>query len=72
MSEFRDGMAEILDVEASDLVDSFELGELGASLAVVSAVALIDEVHDVSVNPEELVDCKTFGDIVALVNAAVA
>lgn len=72
MSDFRSGLAEILEVEAGELNDGFELGELWDSLAVVSTLALIDEVHDVSVSAEDLAECKTVGDIRQLVDAAVA
>lgn len=72
MSDLRSGLAEILEVEAGELEDGFELGELWDSLAVVSTLALIDEVHDVSVSAEDLADCKTVGDIRQLVDAAVA
>lgn len=72
MSDFRSGLAEILEVEAGDLEDGFELGELWDSLAVVSTLALIDEVYDVSVSAEDLAECKTVGDIRQLVDAAVA
>lgn len=72
MSEFRAGLAEILEVEADDLSDDFQLGELWDSLAVVSTLALIDEVHDVSVGADDLAECKTVGDIEALISAAVA
>ncbi|WP_447930986.1 acyl carrier protein [Sphingopyxis fribergensis] len=72
MSDFRSGLAEILEVEAGELEDGFELGELWDSLAVVSTLALIDEVHDVSVSAEDLAECQTVGDIRKLVDAAVA
>lgn len=72
MSDLRSGLAEILEVEAGELEDGFELGELWDSLAVVSTLALIDEVHDVSVSAEDLAECKTVGDIRQLVDAAVA
>lgn len=72
MSDFRNGLAEILEVEAGDLSIDFELGELWDSLAVVSTLALIDEVHDVSTSADDLAECKTVGDIEALINAAMA
>lgn len=72
MSDFRSGLAEILEVDAGELEDGFELGELWDSLAVVSTLALIDEVHDVSVSAEDLAECKTVGDIRQLVDTAVA
>lgn len=72
MTEFRNGLAEILEVDAGELEDGFELGELWDSLAIVSTLALIDEVHDVAVSAEDLAECKTVGDIQALISAAVA
>ncbi len=70
MSEFYEGLAEILEVEVGDLSPEFSLEE-GAwdSLAVVSAIALIDDVYDVTVHPDKLADCKTVGDIERLVEA---
>ena len=72
MSEFQEGLAEILEVDAGELEDGFELGELWDSLAVVSTLALIDEVHDVTVGAEDLAECKTVGDIKKLISTAVA
>ena len=72
MADFRSGLAEILEVDAGELEDGFELGELWDSLAVVSTLALIDEVHDLSVSAEDLAECRTVGDINKLVDAAVA
>ena len=72
MTEFRNGLAEILEVDAGELEDGFELGELWDSLAIVSTLALIDEVHDVAVSAADLAECKAVGDIQALISAAVA
>ena len=72
MSDFRNGLAEILEIDVADLNDSFELGELWDSLAVVSTLALIDEIHDISVSAEDLAECKTVGDIEALIGATLA
>lgn len=69
MSEFNEGLAEILEVEPEDINSDMELGENWNSLAVVSTIALIDEVHDVTVNPERLAECQTVGDIERLVEA---
>jgi acyl carrier protein len=70
MSEFYEGLAEILEVEAEDINPDFALEEGGwDSLAVVSTIALIDEVYDVTVHPDKLGDCKTVGDIESLVEA---
>lgn len=63
MSEFFEGMAEILDVDASEVGPDHELGEAWDSLAIVSTIALIDEVFDRSVSPDALAQCKTVGDV---------
>lgn len=63
MSDFYEGMAEILDVGASEIGPDYELGEVWDSLAIVSTIALIDEVYDRSVSPDALGQCKTVGDI---------
>lgn len=72
MSKLHDGLSEILEIDVADLNESFELGELWDSLAVVSTLALIDEIHDISVSAEDLAECKTIGDIEALIGAALA
>jgi acyl carrier protein len=69
MSEFYEGLAEILEVEPEEVTPELELGENWNSLAVVSTIALIDEVHDITVHPERLAECKTVGDIERLVEA---
>ena len=69
MSEFYEGLAEILEVDADEVNPGLELGENWDSLAIVSTIALIDDVHDVQVRPEKLADCKTVGDIEQLVAA---
>lgn len=70
MSEFYEGLAEILEVDANEISANLELDE-GSwdSLAVVSTIALIDDVYDVTVHPNALGDCKTVGDIEALIAA---
>ena len=70
MSEFYEGLAEILEVETNEINAELELDE-GSwdSLAVVSTIALIDDVYDVTVHPNALGDCKTVGDIEALIAA---
>lgn len=70
MSEFYEGLAEILEVEADQLSPEFSLEEGGwDSLAVVSTIALIDDVYDITVHPNSLSECKTVGDIEKLVAA---
>lgn len=70
MNEFYEGLAEILEVEADAITPETTLDEgVWDSLAVVSTIALIDDVYDITVHPEKLGDCKTVGDIEALVAA---
>lgn len=45
-------------------------GEPWDSLAVVSTLAVIDEVYGVPVNGQKLSECKTAGDILKLVESA--
>lgn len=68
MEDFYEGLAEILEVEVDEIGADTELEE-GAwdSLAVVSTIALIDDVYDITVHPEKLSECKTVGDIEKLV-----
>ena len=70
MSEFYEGLAEIIEVEPDTVNPDLSLEE-GAwdSLAVVSTIALIDDVYDVTVHPDKLSECKTVGDIERLVEA---
>ncbi len=69
MSEFYEGLAEILEVDASEINPDFPLDDNWDSLAVVSTIALIDEVYDITVHPERLGECTTVGEIEQLVAA---
>ena len=70
MSEFYEGLAEILEVEPDQINAGFALDDSNwDSLAIVSTIALIDEVYDRSVNADALADCRTVGDIDHLVGA---
>lgn len=70
MSEFYEGLAEILEVDVDDFNPEFSLEDGGwDSLAVVSTIALIDDVYDITVHPDKLGDCKTVGDIERLIEA---
>jgi len=67
VSEFYEGLAEILEVDEAEVNSDLPLGDSWDSLAIVSTIALIDDVHDIQVRPEKLADCKTVGDIEKLV-----
>lgn len=70
MSKFYEEMAEILDVDPAELGPDFPLGETWDSLAIVSTIALIDELYDRSVSPDGLAGCGTVGDIEKLATAS--
>jgi acyl carrier protein len=69
-TEFQEGLAEILEVEVDEITSDLELAE-GSwdSLAVVSTIALIDDVYDIQVHPNGIAECKTVGDLEKLVDA---
>lgn len=69
MSDFYDGMAEILDLEPAEVSADYVLGEAWDSLAIVSTIALIDELYDRSVSPDALGECKTVGEVEQLATA---
>ena len=70
MSEFYEGMAEILEVDANQVGPDFELGNAWDSLAIVSTIALIDEVYDKAIGADALENCKTVGDVEKAAQAA--
>ncbi len=70
MSEFYEGMAEILEVDASEIGPDYALGAAWDSLAIVSTIALVDEVYDKPIGADTLQECKTVGDIEKAVQAA--
>ena len=70
MSEFYEGMAEILEVDAAEINADYELGEAWDSLAIVSTIALVDEVFDKAIGADTLQECRTVGDIEQAAQAA--
>lgn len=69
--EFLAELADLLEVDAEDLNDDFELdSEVFDSVAVVSTIALIDEYFDVTVNGKSLSQAKTIGEIIDLIKKA--
>lgn len=70
MSEFYKGMAEILEVEESQISKDFDLDAGDAawdSLAIVSTIALIDEIYSKTLDGKCLTECKSIGDIEELI-----
>lgn len=70
MSEFYKGMAEILEVDETLISSEFELDGGDAawdSLAVVSTIALIDELYSKTLEGKLLTECKKIVDIEKLI-----
>lgn len=68
MSEFRNELAEILEREPDEVTPELRLDSTSwDSLAVVSTIALIDELYDEAVSADALNDCETVGDIEKLI-----
>lgn len=70
MSEFYKGMAEILEVEESQISKDFDLDAGDAawdSLAIVSTIALIDEIYSKTLDGKSLTECESIGDIEELI-----
>lgn len=64
MSAFYEGMAEILELEPDQINPELRLEDVNwDSLAIVSTIALIDDVYGVAVNASKLAECATIADI---------
>ena len=72
MEEFFEGMAEILEIDVEKVVPDLNLSDYAwDSLAVVSTMALVDDVFNVMLDGQALAKCEKISDILALVEAAV-
>ncbi|CAH2920266.1 MAG: FIG00452826: hypothetical protein [uncultured Paraburkholderia sp.] len=68
---FYEGMAEILEVDASVVTPERDLHEHNwDSLAVVSTIALVDDCFSVMLSGQALNNCNTIADIEALISTA--
>ena len=73
MSELYAGLAEILEIDKTQCNSDIDLAAGGAdwdSLAVISTIALIDELFNFTVSGQALGDCKTVADIERLIENA--
>jgi acyl carrier protein len=71
MSEFYEGMAEILEVDPSVISSAFEFhGGKAAwdSLAIVSTIALVDDCFGIMLKGDALMNCLTVADIEGLIS----
>ena len=65
--QFAAGFAEILEIEPASVVPELDLGNHNwDSLAIVSTIALVDELYGVVLDGKSLNNCKTVADIEAL------
>ena len=67
-TEFLNTMAEVLQVEPSELVPSFELTENNFdSLALISTIALVDEHYGITLNIDRLSSCTSLKMLLDLI-----
>ncbi len=68
MQSFYEGLADILEIEISEVSGELNLSEINwDSLAFISTIALIDECHGIVIGGQSLENCKTVGDIEKLI-----
>lgn len=68
MQTFYDGLAEILEIEPSQVTAALDLTQHNwDSLAVVSTIALCDECFNVMPDGQALTKCQTVADIEKLI-----
>lgn len=68
MDQFREGLAEILEIDTAEVTPDLRLEDHAwDSLAIVSTIALIDEVYDETVSADALAECQTVADVESLV-----
>jgi acyl carrier protein len=69
---FIESFAELVELDPSEVTPDLELnGEKWDSLAIVGAIALIDEHFNVTVDGQALSACTRLGDVLELVDAKV-
>jgi acyl carrier protein len=68
MNEFFEGMAEILEINVDKVRLDLNLMEcIWDSLAVVSTMALIDDVFNIMLDGQSLAKCEKIADIIVLI-----
>jgi len=73
MSAFYEGLADILEVDIGQISPELALDDGNwDSLAIVSTIALIDEVYDETVSADALGECKTVADVEKLIKSKMA
>jgi acyl carrier protein len=68
MNAFIDGMADILEIDAAQVTPELVLADYSwDSLAIISTIALVDEVFDQMLDGQALANCTTVADVQALI-----
>jgi len=71
MNELRAGLADIFEVEPSAITSETALTDLGwDSLAMVSTIALFDELFGKPINIDKLKNCETVADLESMAEEA--
>ncbi|MFZ6771277.1 acyl carrier protein [Undibacterium sp. SXout7W] len=71
MQEFFEGLAEILEIDVALVTPELHLQDYAwDSLAVVSTMALVDDIFSVMLDGQSLSKCLSVADIVALIEGA--
>ncbi|WP_342433953.1 acyl carrier protein [Neobacillus sp. FSL H8-0543] len=69
MEDFLVELAELLEIEKSELTSDYQLdeNENWDSLALISVIVMVDEHFQVSVSNEALRKCKVIGELLKLI-----
>lgn len=68
MQEFFNGMADILEIDADKIGPQLNLGDYAwDSLAIISTIALVDDLFDQMLDGQALAQCVTMADVLALI-----
>lgn len=71
MQDFYNGLAEILEIDVAQVTPQLKLGDHAwDSLAIISVIALVDELFDQMLSGQALAQCETVADIAALIKPA--
>jgi acyl carrier protein len=69
--QFVDGLSEILEIDPAEITPSLPLTEENwDSLAIVSTIALADEIFNVMLDGQTLSKSKSIADVVQMIEAA--
>ena len=72
LDNFFSGLAEILEIDEDVVTEQLSLADSRIdwdSLAIVSTIALVDEIFDVTLDGQSLAECEHVSDIIKLANA---